>query len=372
MDEKKRSIFIIDDEEPIRKVLNTHLIKEGYNVIQSVGGKGVFDLLRNSLYDLIICDITMPEVDGIKILEFVKQNFDTTPIIMLTGLTDLSIAVEIMKRGAFDYVMKPVKKDDLMAIVRKAFVQRDLLVRNKELEFENMEYQSFLEQKVRDRTKELYTKATELQKAYGILKSMNIQFINVLAETIEAKDTHTRGHCNRMRVLCVELGKLMGLSAEDIEALEYSSLLHDLGKIGVNEGILNKPGSLTDEECSRMKEHPEIGEKILQSIALMEPVARIIAAHHENFDGSGYPRGLKGAAIPLSSRIISVADLYDAMSSDRPYRKGLPQDVIIKEMKRVAGTQLDPEIVKIFIENRVYLSIRDSGYAASGDPAHNG
>ncbi len=165
MDEKKRSIFIIDDEEPIRKVLNTHLVKEGYNVIQSVGGKGVFDLLRGSLYDLVICDITMPEIDGIKILEFVRQNFDTTPIIMLTGLTDLSIAVEIMKRGAFDYVMKPVKKDDLMVIVRKAFVHRDLLVRNKELELENREYQSFLEQKVRDRTKELNTKAMELQKA---------------------------------------------------------------------------------------------------------------------------------------------------------------------------------------------------------------
>lgn len=314
----------------------------------------------------------MPEVDGIKILEFVKQNFDTTPIIMLTGLTDLSIAVEVMKRGAFDYVMKPVKKDDLMAIVRKAFVHRDLLARNKELELENREYQSFLEQKVRERTKELNTKAMELQKAYSLLKSMNIQFINVLAETIEAKDTHTRGHCNRMRVLCVELGRLMGLSADEIEVLEYSSLLHDLGKIGVNEGILNKPGPLTEEECNRMKEHPEIGEKILQSIALMESVARIISAHHENFDGSGYPRRLKGSEIPLSSRIISVADIYDAMSSDRPYRKGLPHDMILKEMKRVAGTQLDPEIVNTFIENNVYLSIRDNKAAASGDSADNG
>ncbi len=372
MDEKKRSIFIIDDEEPIRKVLNTHLVKEGYSVIQSIGGKGVFDLLRNSSYDLVICDITMPEVDGIKILEFVKQNFDTTPIIMLTGLTDLSIAVEIMKRGAFDYVMKPVKKDDLMAIVRKAFVHGDLLARNKELELENREYQSFLEQKVRERTKELNTKAMELQKAYGLLKSMNIQFINVLAETIEAKDTHTRGHCNRMRVLCVELGKLMGLSADEIEALEYSSLLHDLGKIGVNEGILNKPGPLTEEECNRMKEHPEIGEKILQSIALMAPVAKIISAHHENFDGSGYPKGLKGHGIPLPSRIISVADIYDAMSSDRPYRKGLPLEMILKEMKRVAGTQLDPEIVNTFIENKVYLSVRIDNAAASGESSGNG
>lgn len=351
MDEKNRSIFIIDDEEPIRKVLNTHLAREGYKVIQSVGGKGIFELLRNNSFDLVICDMKMPEVDGVEILEFVKQNFDTIPIIMLTGLTDLSLAIEVMKRGAFDYITKPAKKDDLMTVVRKAFVQRDLLARNKELEVENKEYRASLEQKVRDRTE-------ELQKAYGLLKSMNIQFVNVLAETIEAKDTHTRGHCNRMRSLCVAMGRIVGLSLEEIEVIEYSSLLHDLGKVGVSEAILNKGGPLTEDECGSMKRHPDIGEKILQSIALMEPVAKIIVAHHENFDGSGYPKGLKGDEIPLLARIISVADIYDAMGSDRPYRKGLPLDMILKEMKGVAGTQLDPELVNIFIKNKVYLVIR--------------
>lgn len=354
VEDQKRNIFIIDDEEPIRKVLNTHLTKEGYSVIQSSGGQPVFDSLMNNSFELVICDIRMPEVDGVKILEFVKQNFETTPVIMLTGLTDVTTVIEVMKKGAFDYLMKPVKKDDLMMVIGKAFVHRDLLVRNKELELENREYQMFLEHKVRERTKELNLKAQELQKANALLKTMNIQFINVLAETIEAKDHHTRGHCNRMRYLCVELGKEAGLTPEDLEVLEYASLLHDLGKIGINEAVLNKEGPLNEAECRHIKEHTEIGEKILTGVPLMEPVAKIIVAHHENYDGTGYPRALKGPEIPYSARIISVVDLYDAMVSDRPYRKGLALDVILAEMKKVAGRQLDPDLVNLFIEHRIY------------------
>lgn len=355
MEERKRSIFIVDDEEPIRKVLNTHLTKEGFNVISSPGGPPVFDSLRSNTYDIVISDIRMPEVDGIKVLEFVRQSFDTVPVIMLTGLTDISIAIDVLKKGAFDYIMKPVKKDDLMAVVHKAIKNRDLMVRNKELEEENRLYQLFLEQKVRERTSELNTKAMELQKAYAILKSMNIQFINVLAETIEAKDRNTSGHCNRMRHICVELGRLAGLIPEEVEVLEYASLLHDIGKIGVKEAVLNKEGPLTPEECVHIKAHAEIGEKILNGVPLMEPVAGIIAAHHENFDGTGYPRQLEGNGIPVGARIIAVADLYDAMTSDRPYRKGLPAEAALEEMKRVAGTQLDPGIVDLFIENKIYL-----------------
>jgi len=354
MVELKRSIFVVDDEEPIRKVLATHLGKEGFEVILSPGRLPVFEQLGNSSFDIVICDITMPEVDGVKILEFIRQNYPIVPVIMLTGLTDISIAVEVMKKGAFDYVMKPVRKDDLMNVIRKAFVHRDLLARNKELERENREYQLYLEEKVRERTRELNSKAMELQMAYGVLKSMNIQFVNVLAETIEAKDRHTRGHCNRMRSLCVELGSLAGLTPERIETLEYASLLHDFGKIGVSESVLNKEGPLTEDECAHIKEHAELGEKILQGIPLMETVSKIIGAHHENYNGTGYPRKLKGEEIPIESRIISVADLFDAMRSDRPYRKGLPLAAVLEEMKRVAGTQLDPALVDLFMTNRVF------------------
>lgn len=351
----KRCIFIVDDEEPIRKVLNTHLTREGFEVITSCGGSGVFDRLGASHFDLIISDIRMPEVDGIRVLEFVRRNMETVPVIMLTGLTDINMAVEVMKKGAFDFLMKPVKKEDLMVVVRKAISNHDLLVRNKELERENREYQTYLEQRVTERTRALNSKATELQKAYAMLQSMNIEVVNVLAEIIEAKDRYTRGHCNRMRYLCVEMGRQAGFTPKEIEVLEYASLLHDLGKVAINEAVLNKEGPLSSEECEHVKEHPEIGEKILSGITMMGPVARIIGAHHENFDGRGYPRRLKGTDIPISARIIAVADLYDAMTSDRPYRKGLPARVVLNEMQSVAGTQLDPDLVRLFIEKKLYL-----------------
>ncbi len=344
-------ILIIDDEEAVRKVLKTHLTREGYKVVTSSGGSDVLGDIRQSRAEIIICDIKMPEVSGLKILDYMRLHMKTVPVVMLTGLTDVSMAIDVMKRGAFDYLMKPVTKTDLLSVVCKAFARRELLLENRRLAREVKRYQILLEKKISDSAEDLGNRSVELMKAYGTLKSMNFRFVNVLAETIEAKDRHTRGHCNRMRQLCVELGKIIGLEKKHLELLEYASMLHDIGKIGVNEVVLNKNGPLNDEEKEHVKIHPEIGKKILKGIPLMESVADIIVSHHENFDGSGYPRGLKGDAIPLGARIISAADVYDAMSNDRPYRKGIKREDIVKEMKRVSGTQLDPEIVEIFLDN---------------------
>ncbi len=344
-------ILVIDDEEAVRKVLKTHLSKEGYHVITSAGGAGVFEDLKESRAEILISDIKMPVVSGLEVLDYVRIHMKTLPVIMLTGLTEVAMAIDVMKRGAFDYIMKPVTKDALMGVVHKAFSRRRLLLENRRLERENRRYQILLEQKVTRSTEDLGNRSAELMKAYGTLKSMNFRFVNVLAETIEAKDRHTRGHCNRMRWLCVEIGKIMGLDRERLELLEYASMLHDIGKIGVNERVLNKRGPLSEEEKEHVRIHPELGKKILKGIPLMESVAEIIVSHHENFDGSGYPSGLTGREIPLGARIISAADLYDAMSNDRPYRKGIAIEEIVEEMKRVSGSQLDPEIVKVFLEN---------------------
>ncbi len=348
-------ILIIDDEEAVRKVLTTHLTREGYSTQISSGGSGVYEDMKQSWPEIIICDIKMPDISGLEVLDYVRLHMKNVPVIMLTGLTDVSTAVDVMKKGAFDYVTKPVTKNDLLGVVQKAFSQRELLLENRRLAREVKRYQILLEQKISESHENLGHRSVELSKAYGTLKSMNFRFVNVLAETIEAKDHYTRGHCNRMRQLCVELGTIIGLEQKDMELIEYASMLHDIGKIGVNELILNKEGPLNEEEKEHVRIHPEVGGKILGGIPLMEGVADIILSHHENFDGSGYPRGLKGSAIPLGARIISTADLYDAMSNDRPYRKGRPLDNIVSEMKRVSGTQLDPEIVEIFIDNMDFI-----------------
>jgi HD-GYP domain-containing protein (c-di-GMP phosphodiesterase class II) len=265
----------------------------------------------------------------------------------------------VVRKGAFDCLTKPLKKENLLETIRKAFDFRDLLLRNSRLEAELQSLKTVFELKVAERTRELSDRVAQLGAAFSEARSANIQFVNVLAETIESSDRFTAGHCNRMRFLCVELGRLAGLGPEELEVLEYASLLHDLGNMNISETILNKNGPLTAPECGEIRRHPTIGERMLRVIPLMGRVAEVIASHHESYDGSGYPKGLKGADIPVMSRIIAVADAFDAMSSDRPYRKGLALEVVLGELTRAAGTQFDPELVKIFIEKKVYSFVKN-------------
>lgn len=358
--EEKRTVLVIDDEESIRKFMTIHLQKEGYQVIQSSGGKEVFKVIENNIYEVIFSDIRMPGVSGIQILEFVKENFDNMPVIMLTGVMEIETAVEIMRKGAFDYLIKPVKKENLIRTLRKALDRKDLVERNKQLEQENRDYQLYLEDKVKDRTRELNEKNVELKSAYADLKSVSMEVVNVLAQTIEAKDSYTHGHCARLRTQALRLAKLVSLSEEEETILEYASVLHDLGKIKIREAVLNKKERLDEEEYEHIKEHSEFGERILKKLTLLAPVAKIVGAHHEYFDGSGYPNGLKGTAIPVASRIITLVDTFDAMISDRPYRTGLPLEKVLDEIRRVSGSQLDPNLVKIFMDHQLYISV-DNG-----------
>src|SRR3990172_10641967 len=195
---QKRPILIIDDEEIIRKTLSIHLTKGNYSVIQSAGGFGIFDELKNNNYELVISDIRMPEVNGLQILEYVKKNYDDIPVLILTGLMDLNITIDAMKMGAFDFLIKPITKEHLLNTVQNALHNRDLLIQNKKLEKENLEYRTFLENKVEERTEQLNKKTVELENAYETLQKMNFQMVKVLAEAIEAKDKYTRGHCDRM------------------------------------------------------------------------------------------------------------------------------------------------------------------------------
>ena len=350
-----RTVLIIDDDIKILKFLDIHLSSAGHRVIQSTGGHNIFSCLEDNSYDLVICDIRMPEVDGVKVLEYLMERSPTIPAIMLTGVMDVSMAVEVMKMGAFDYLIKPVLKENLLRTTHKAFNQKDLVERNRKLEEENRQYRSFLEEKVQERTEQLGLANIELKNAYAELKSLNMQFALVLAETIEAKDHMTYGHCSRMLYLCSKIGRFLGLPEAELESLEYASLMHDLGKVTVNEAILNKPSSLTSDEYENMKQHAFMGEKILGRIKPLQKLAKVVGAHHEKYDGTGYPNGLKGEEIPLITKIISLVDTFDAMHADRAYRKGLPLNVVLGELEKLAGSQLDPDLVKIFIENELYV-----------------
>ncbi len=349
-----RSVLLIDDDETILKFLSIHLASAGYKVAASRGGKDVFSVFQQDVFELVICDIRMPETDGIKVLEFMQDKFTAVPVIMLTGVQDATIAVEIMKKGAFDYLIKPVLKEDLLRTVHKAMTHKDMMERNRKLEEENRQYRNVLEERVEERTQQLNKKNMELKNAYAELKSLNIQFALVLAETIEAKDQLTFGHCSRMRFLCLKVGEFLDLPQAELDTLEFASLMHDLGKVTVNEAVLNKKGKLTDEEYEHMKRHASMGERILGRITPLKPLAKIIGAHHEKFDGTGYPNGLKGEEIPLITRIISLVDTFDAMHADRPYRKGLQTEIVLEELRKEAGKQFDPWLVNIFIENELY------------------
>jgi len=303
---EKRTVFIIDDEEIIRKTLSIHLTKGNYSVIQSAGGSGIFEELKNNNYELVISDIRMPEVNGLQILEYVKKNYADIPVLILTGLMDLNITIEAMKMGAFDFLIKPITKEHLLNTVQNALHSRDLLIQNKKLEKENLEYRTILENKVEERTEQLNKKTVELENAYETLQKMNFQMVKVLAEAIEAKDKYTRGHCDRMRLICLKIGELLGISEEEKTDLEFAAVLHDLGKIGIADSILNKIDTLSENEFDMIKEHSLIGEKIISEISTFKNVSMIIKHHHENYDGSGYPGGLKGSHIPLLSRIIAA------------------------------------------------------------------
>lgn len=223
---------------------------------------------------------------------------------------------------------------------------------------ENMVYQKSLEMKVEERTQELID-------AYKKLKESNLETVKILAETTEAKDPYTRGHCNSVRVLSSKMARIIGFQREDIEVLEYGSLLHDIGKIGITEALLHKDGDLTAEERKGFQLHTVIGKNILKTVDFFKPCLFIVRNHYEWYDGKGYPDGTVGDDIELSARIVAVADAYDAMTSTRPYRKALSQEVAINELVHGKGTQFDPMQVNTFIEHKLYSMLSITGEIVS-------
>jgi putative two-component system response regulator len=333
-------ILIVDDEEAICDLLLRRLSKEGYKCVTAYNGIEAIDYFCRSTFSLIISDIKMPGLDGIELLKRVKAVNPKMTVIMVTAYPEIEMAVEAMRLGAYDFIIKPADLDLIVLSVRKALEKM-------RLEEEVEAYHNQLEKLVEERT-------VKLQQAYKILKKTHLDSVKVLAEAIDAKDPYTRGHSDRVSKMSLKIAHHLGFTEERLENLEYGALLHDIGKIGIKDEILQKPGSLSPKEYQSIKEHPLIGVKIVEGIDFFKEKIPIIRHHHEHFDGTGYPDGLVGKSIPLEARIIYVPDAFDAMSSLRPHRQLKPLEDILMELKKGKGKQFDPDIVEIFLWEKIY------------------
>ena len=326
---KLETILVVDDDQKILDIFKDFLFALGYDVATAKSGKEAINYLFENQPSCVLIDMVMPEISGLELMDYIKEHFPTLSFIAVSGLADVDIVKTAMQKGAYDYLVKPVKIADLALTVRRAIERGNLLK-------ENIAYKTLLERRVNEQTR--------------YIKKMFIRAINSMIKALEARDRYTKGHSERVSIFSVILGKSVGINTEDLNNLRISALLHDIGKIGVKDSILSKPTDLSDEELRIIRRHPITGEKILKYFIDDKNILRGVRNHHERFDGKGYPDGLKGQEIPLFARIICLTDSFDALRTDRPYRKGKTTDKIITIINEQRGKQFDPEIADKFIK----------------------
>jgi len=328
MAHKRARILVVDDEAMVRKLLCQKLSRDGYQCEEADGAVQALDGLKDSSIDLVILDIKMPGKSGIELLPEIKTAYPDTAVMMATALNDVNIAIECMKKGAYDYICKPFNLGEVVLSVEGVLERR-------RLEREIKEYQQYLEQKVKEQTQEI--------------RKVFLGAIEALAFALEAKDKYTAGHSRRVTEIAVAIGKELGLSPDDIEDLRWGGLLHDVGKIAIDQLIQNKPGELTPEEYEHIMTHTHVGAGIVKPV-VNGRVVEMIEHHHDRYDGSGMNQVVVGEDIPLGARILAVADAFDAMTSDRPYRNAMSVEEALSEIKRCTGTQFDPAVVVAFLK----------------------
>ena len=322
--------LIVDDEPSVRRSLVRMLQTQGFHCFEAGSGSealGVLDRIGEA--PLVISDMRMPELDGIGLLEAVRQRYPDTSVIMLTGMGETTTAVDCLHMGAADFLLKPISVSELQARVSRVLEKRALVLQNRY-------YQQNLERQVHEQ-------AQRIQELF-------LQGVQMLARALEAKDAYTRGHSIRVSRYSVAMACQLGLDGASLEGIRLGGELHDIGKIGTRESVLHKPGLLTADEFRQIAEHPALGERMLWPLAKESPdVLRIVRSHHERLDGRGFPDGLRGEKIPFEARIVAVADAFDAMTTERPYRNSRSAHAAIAELRHVAGTQLDPLAVEAFV-----------------------
>jgi len=327
MPNQRETLLIVDDEVAIRRLLRQRLLREGYQCEEADTAEQVLSTLETNPIALVILDIKMPGKSGIELLPEIKSGHPDTAVIMATAVNDINVAIQCLKQGADDYICKPFNLEEVSLATQGALEKR-------RLKLEIREYQQFLEEKIEEQTEEI--------------RKIFLGAIEALVSALEAKDKYTGGHSRRVTDIALVLGNELGLSAQDMEDLRWASLLHDIGKIAVDQSIQNKPGKLTREEYEHIMTHVHVGAEIVRPV-VGKKITEMIEHHHDHYDGSGLHQVIMGDDIPLGARILAIADAFDAMISDRPYRSAMSITDIVEEIKRCAGTQFDPVIVNAFL-----------------------
>src|ERR1700749_1347497 len=330
-------ILVVDDEEPIREIVAQMLTAAGYLCKEAASGTEALALLTSGeQFELMLSDLMMADLDGIGLLERTKERFPDMPVVMVTAVHDISVALAAIRNGAYDYLLKPFEREQLLAMVRRALEHR-------RLKLENRAYQSNLESLVAARTEQLRQAMTDLERSYDIT-------LEALGAALDLKDAETEGHSKRVTAFTIAIARAMGLSGDKIRVIARGAFLHDIGKMAIPDAILRKPGALTEAETEIMREHCFRGYQMLKKIPFLSEASEIVYSHQERFDGTGYPRSLSGEDIPMGARIFSIADTLDAITSDRPYRAAQSIQVAREEIIRFSGRQFDPEVVRVFMD----------------------
>jgi putative nucleotidyltransferase with HDIG domain len=339
-------ILVVDDEAPVRTMIAAALGRQGFSIELAAGANDALETLELNNFNLVLTDIVMPDVNGITLLERIHALQPNLPVVMVTAVHDITVAIDAMRRGAYDYLLKPFEREQLLATVERALNYRRALE-------ETESYHQSLEEMVRARTEMLRHAVEDLEHSYDVT-------LEALGDALDLKDSETEGHSKRVTAYAIALARAMSIPPEEIKIIARGAFLHDVGKMAIPDDILRKPGALDAHERELMREHCSRGYQMLRKIPFLAGAAEIVFCHQEHFDGTGYPNGLRGREIPVGARIFAIADALDAITSDRPYRLASDFDHARAEILRCSGTQFDPAVVEVFLKipNELWQELR--------------
>jgi putative two-component system response regulator len=326
-------VLLVDDEETIRLALSKFLRTRGYNVQTAESGAAALDLLHRGKYVLMLCDVRMPGLTGVELVPRALAIDPELAIVMLTAVNDAPTAAEVLSAGAMDYLMKPIELTDLQHAIERVLHRRELSIEQRNVE-----------RLIRE---EVALRTAELEREKLALRALSIDIVEALITALEAKDVYLRGHSQRVSHLSAAIAQDMGLDEDTVEEIRLAGKLHDVGKIGIRESVLNKPGPLTPEEFDHVRGHVRIGVDILTPLRHLGQSIGYVLDHHEHWDGSGYPRGLSGKNISVGGRILCAADAFDALTSARSYRGALTPEATIDYLSAHSGALLDPAVFEV-------------------------